>query len=624
VGKSCVLNALNLFYNPNIGVEERDYYANDTSKSISITLRFSNLTEYEKKLFSPYLEGDELSIEQAIPHGDKPRYYGTRFKNPEFDAFRNATGSDMRKEYNTLAQKAEYNDFPSYQNKMQADEVLQKWELSNKDKCERSRDEGQFFGFQNVGMHRMEKYTKFIFIPAVQEASQESVEERGSIFEEIMEIVVKSSLATNEELIKFETEAQQRYNELIDPSKNENLKGLEEKLAKNLRQYVPDSGVKIKWIEEPGVRINPPRAYVELGEGGYFNTVDRCGHGLQRAYIISLFQELAYIQSIQPPESTETDEHVEMSLPSLIVGIEEPELYQHPDRQRHLAKTLLELSYGGIKGAFENMQIVYSTHSPLMIDFLRFNQLRIFRKKRTVEENEPQETYVACTSLSEVSRSIEEAKELGTNRISDESLRQRLIPLMQPWMNEGFFANLIVLVEGLRDRALVLGQALSMKNDFESRGICVIPCSGKDSMIEPIIIFKRLGIPVYVVWDSDEGAHADPEKRRASITANRRLLKCHGCEPEDYPSGITDNYCCVRTDLEYTFKDEMGDIYERIVSEYCDERDLGKVKYIMENPIIMSELITIFKSKDKESETLKLIMPRIIEKYNALEIPPKI
>jgi predicted ATP-dependent endonuclease of OLD family len=606
---------LNLFYNTNIKVDERDYYDENTSEDISITIHYSDLTDSEKKLFTPYLEGQELSIEKVISFSESKitqKYYGSRFMNPDFEAFRKASGTKLRVEYEKLAETG-YKEFLPYQNRETTDKILEEWELSHKDKCQKHRDDGQFFGFQNVGMHRLEKYTKFIWIPAVQEASEEGKEERGSVFEEIMEIVVKSTLATNEEIIKLEAEAEERYKNLIDPSKNKDLQGLQKSLTDNLRFFVPDSEVNIQWVEETGVQINPPTAYVTLKEGGYANTVDRCGHGLQRAYILSLFQQLALIQASTSLESEESAGSPQLNLPSLIIGIEEPELYQHPDRQRHFAQTLLQLSSASVKGTFENIQPIYSTHSPLMIDFQRFNQLRIFKKGKAAEEDKPKETYITHTDLAQVSRLVEAAKAQASGSISDESMRQRLIQIMSPWMNEGFFGKIVVLVEGIKDRALILGQALAKNINFESMGICVIPCSGKFSMTEAIAIYKALGIPTYVVWDSDEG---DPN----GISANQNILRCHGCQTEDYPSMIADDFCCARRSLDHTFRTEIGETdFEKLVFDYCQKNDLGRPSYVTENPYIVSKIIELFKAQGRQSTTLDTIVGQIIKKYNSTE-----
>jgi len=616
VGKSCLLSALGLFYNTDIKVEKADFYDSDTDQDISIAVHFSDLTQREKELLDAYLEGDELVVEKVIKYGEpKPiqKYFGMRHRNADFEDFRRASGTGLRSEYEKLRAKSKYNTLPPYTNRDEAEKALEKWELTNKDKCPRCKDEGQFFGFQNVGTHRLEKFTKFIRIPAVQEASEEGIEEKGSMFERIMEIVVKGSLAASADLAKLEQETQQKYKELIDPSKNQNLKGLEKKLTEALNDYVADSGVRITWIEETGVEISPPRAFVQLREGGYENTIDRCGHGLQRAYILSLFQQLAVIQASVSLEEEKPAGSSKPSLPSLIVGIEEPELYQHPDRQRHFAQTLLKLSGKGIEGAIESIQVIYSTHSPLMIDFQRFNQLRIFKKTKASTKNKPRMAVVTYTDLGQVSRLIEKAKGLTENKIGDEELRQRLVEIMNPWMNEGFFARLAVLVEGIRDRALVLGEATTKGYDFESMGICTIPCSGKNSLTEAIAVYKSLKIPTFVVWDSDKG-------KPKGLTANRNILSIHGFTPEDYPCKLTDEFCCMKTDLEKTFRDEVNSAeFDRIAGKYCDDEELGKLGYVMENPYMVAKLIGLLKKCGHKSNTLTGIVNKIVARYNALE-----
>ena len=54
---------------------------------------------------------------------------------------------------------------------------------------------------------------------------------------------------------------------------------------------------------------------------------------------------------------------------------------------------------------------------------------------------------------------------------------------MTPWMSEGFFADVAVLVEGEDDRAAILGVAKSKGIDLESSGIAVIPAAEKPALI---------------------------------------------------------------------------------------------------------------------------------------------
>jgi predicted ATP-dependent endonuclease of OLD family len=245
-----------------------------------------------------------------------------------------------------------------------------------------------------------------------------------------------------------------------------------------------------------------------------------------------------------------------------------------------------------------------------MVDFQRFNQLRIFRKVDSDEAENPKISQITYSTLSENARFLEKVKELRENDIRDEALRQRLVQIMTPWMNEGFFAKIVVLVEGIKDRALILGGALAQNLDFERMGITVIPCGGKDSMPEIISIYKSLKIPLFVVWDSDVGK---PE----GIRANRRIMKCFDNEPEDYPCCTSDDFCCIKTDLEAVFRHEIGeDSFNRITNKYCDDNSLGSPKYSMENPYIVKSFIKIFGEESYQSPKLKEIVDLIIKKYN--------
>lgn len=609
VGKSTLLRALNLFYNTNIQVDERDFYNGETDSDISITLKFTDLPENEMDLYKPYIKGEELSVEKIISYQNGKllqKYHGTKFINQEFSAFRSAGGSDMRTEYNKIKDKY---GFPNYTNAGNAEETMGSWEVENKDECIEARDEGQFFGYKNVGVHKLDRYTKFIFIPAVHEAEVEGTEGRGSTISEIMDILVRGILSTDPELLQIEQDAQTKYEAFIAKAKTKQLLGISKDLTKSLNAYFPDTTVDIDWVDDRGISLQPPKAYIKVTEEGYQNTIDKCGHGLQRAFILTMFQALAIIQSAQLIEEGTPDE-ARKTL-GLIIGIEEPELYQHPDRQRHLANTLLQLTSRGIEGVGD-IQVIYSTHSPLMVDYERFDQIRIFHKIKT-DADKPKHTKVDFTTLRNAATFVEQAKGYPLGSITDESYRQRLISLMTPWMNEGFFAKLVVLVEGIKDLALVVGHALKNDIHFDRNGISVIPCSGKDSLTEAISIFKCLNIPCYTVWDSD---HNPVSGETSGVNANHNILRCYGCATEDAPDMITENFTCIHTDLEKKVREDIGIAnFDRALQKYCDDNFLGKGKYVMENPLHVSKILSLLEKEGFVSETLECLEKKIMEKF---------
>jgi putative ATP-dependent endonuclease of OLD family len=179
-GKSSFLRALDMFYNPNAKYSEEDFYARDTSKNIKIAVTFDNLSEGEKQIFKKYVEGGELSVEKELtwpPSRGSQKYYGMSLMNPDFQAFREAEGVNLRREYEKLREMGKYSSLPSYSNKESAEAILKEWEETHPEECERRRDEGQFFGFKEVGEARLERFTRFILVPAVRDASQDHLKE---------------------------------------------------------------------------------------------------------------------------------------------------------------------------------------------------------------------------------------------------------------------------------------------------------------------------------------------------------------------------------------------------------------------------------------------------------------
>ena len=97
-------------------------------------------------------------------------------------------------------------------------------------------------------------------------------------------------------------------------------------------------------------KINLPSAIATLVEDNFKCPISYTGHGLQRALIFALLQQLS-ITDMSPPTETREDmgdteeEGGESKLPhvpDLILAIEEPELYLHPARSRYLATVLNE------------------------------------------------------------------------------------------------------------------------------------------------------------------------------------------------------------------------------------------------------------------------------------------
>ena len=438
----------------------------------------------------------------------------------------------IRNKYNEVRGTEEYSSLPRVTSGPNALLALADWEGQNTEKCSRMRDDGQFFGFTQVGQGYLGKYTKFLRVPAVRDAQEDATEKRGSCVTEIMDLVVRSSLGKRKELADFKQETQTRYRELLDPERLHELTSLQEDLSHTLCSSAPESGVSLQWSALSDISIPMPPVQIKLVEDGYESEVERTRHGLQRAFIVTLLQHLvAARETATGTEDENSSEDPVQStagpdLPSLVLAIEEPELYQHPSRQRHLASVLSALSSGTIPGVAKQTQVVYTTHSPLFVGLDRFQNIRLLRKVHR-EDGKPKVTRLKMANMIAVVDELGKASGAPKSKYTAEVLLPRLQAIMTPWMNEGFFADTVVLVEGESDRAAILGMAEALGQDFDGAGIVVVPCFGKNNLDRPLTIFRQLDIPVYVVWDGDYG------DKQAKPEANKRLLRLLGKPEQD-------------------------------------------------------------------------------------------
>jgi hypothetical protein len=432
-----------------------------------------------------------------------------------------------------------------------------------------------------------------------------------------MDLVVRSVLAERKEIRELQEQTQRQYHQIVDPNKLEELQSLEKNMSNTLQTYVPDAGVKLAWSAEEPIAIPMPKANIQLVEDEFASSVERCGHGLQRAFILTMLQHLAVAQSPasgtvngQVGTTEEPKEKFPLRVPNLIIGIEEPELYQHPNRQRHLSKILMKLATGGIKGVAECTQIIYTTHSPLFVDIPRFGKVRKLRKVK-VDADKPRQTKLIYTDWDQIAKVLEKAHGKKAGTYTGTTLEARLEAVMTPWMNEGFFADLAVLVEGEEDRAAVIGVASALKHDLESMGISVIPCMGKNNLDKPTAIFSRLDIPVFVIWDGDCRTE-DPKPQE-----NHRLLRLFDCEIEDWPEKVTDRFACFKKDLQATLCSEIGEIlFVNLLQESCTRLCLRK-KHAVKNPRVIEEIIEKAHNQGRRSQTLEKIIYQIVTLNNA-------
>lgn len=623
-GKSAILRALQLFYSPTPTVSLDDFYSRDPDLEIVISIVFDHLCDAALAQFDKYMRGDRLSIERVFKDADgsiSTSLHGFSLQHALFSPIRigleiKDRGMTARTAYDNLRLQENYATLPAWTTLAAVEPALQQWEVDHPDDCTPTRDSGKFFGFQQVGHGYLGHFTRFLYVPAVRNASEDAAEGRNSIFSELMDLVVRSVLSQRGELADLQASTQQQYEDVFSPDRLAELQVLGATLTSTLQIFVPQSAISLNWLPLSRISLPLPQAEARLIEDDFESEVERVGHGLQRAYIITMLQHLTLAQSTTPAVDNESDpdpdeptyEHV---VPDLILAIEEPEMYQHPSRQRHFATILSDLATGDIPGVSHSMQVFYTTHSPLFVQLDQFHNIRVTRKSISDPEL-PAQTAVFAPDISAILDELWRAEGQPPERFTEAGLFARLHTTMTPWMNEGFFSEVVVLVEGETDRAALIGMAQQLQIPLESRGISIIPCRGKTNLHGPAAIFRHFGIPVYLLWDGDSG---DPD---ANPSDNHRLLRLCGASIEDWPDAIDANWGCFKVDLETTLRTEIGaDIFD--VAELAARTQYGfkKKKHALKNPHVIAAILKTAATHSRDCQSLQ----RVVQAVNSLISP---
>lgn len=494
-GKSSLLRAIELFGAKAPRVTAEDYYNGQTDIAIRITATFCNLPDAAKEDYKDYIMRDNLEVVRVLEWDDakrKPKsvYRGKKLQNSDFDFIRDMKATEAQIEYNKLRVISKYENLPEWTNFPTVKAHLAEWEHANPDKCEIGEDSGKFKHDQGFP----DSFVRFVSVKPVHDAAEDAQEGRNSALTELMDRVVRRSIAENLDIQKFAKETQDRYASLMRSAERNELSDLSNSMTKTLNEFAPGTKVRLKW-SSTSLDTDPKPAKATLIEDKYQSEVNGAGHGLQRIFTMCILQQLSEAKARKGMGGASK------SLPLLLM-IDEPELYQHPNRQRHMSSVLRKLAEENQSGAPSGMQVIYSTHSPHFVGMDRLDHIRLIRKTEGLSGG-PKATGISRTSIDEVKDGLADMPGYGVKKVKN--LKLSLQTVMTPVINEGFFADLVVLVEGAKDRAVLEALAKSMGHRLEKLGASVIPCGGKENLIKIAQVFRLLGIQLYCVWDADCG-----------------------------------------------------------------------------------------------------------------------
>ena len=184
-----------------------------------------------------------------------------------------------------------------------------------------------------------------------------------------------------------------------------------------------------------------------------------------------------------------------------IIAIEEPEIYLHPHARRHLYKIFRELANSG-------SQIFYTTHSSSFTDVEHFDEVGLVTKESGGS------TKVEFISTKDL---VDFCHKTGAIKATEQNIRSFYKMAYTPRLSEGFFANKIVLVEGLTEEFALPIYLKALGCDIDSEGISIISVNGKNNLARYYRMFKAFDIPVHVIFDNDLGENKKYEKSNEEL-----------------------------------------------------------------------------------------------------------
>lgn len=514
-GKSNILKAINCFLTSGAAGIQRSNF-NDPDQPITIEAKFTNLSDQERRRLRPYLIGATLILQKTLESQKdvktgkwkiETQYHGYQAEPKDWwlSISKIEDREDKTPKWQTIAEQHGILDYVQTPDgkviKTSYRKGLEKL-LAERDDIE--YDEPVLGETQALGIqpNLLSTLPQFYLLPAITDYSDE-IDRRSSstVFRRLMgdlsDRIIKADPQYSEVEDALST-LKRLFNATTVDEANEEagrlnaLGTIEDALTQLIAKMMPSvKGVQIEVsIEEPK-ELFSRGVSLKVDDGVVTDVLDK-GHGLQRSVVFGLLQMLI-------KTSREHDEDGAQAVRPIILGIEEPELYIHPQSQRLIYNVLKE--FAGVQGdaILGTNQVIYTTHSPAFVDVSDYERVGIVRK-----DSQDEGTIIRQCEPG-VLGSVEERK--GFKLLTSFSLKH----------NELFFAREIALVEGPQCEIAVIATARKLNRIIDlpdEMGLAVVVTHNKEEIPKFQKILNAFGMKYSVLLEldgkpEDEGKNAE-------------------------------------------------------------------------------------------------------------------
>ncbi len=312
----------------------------------------------------------------------------------------------------------------------------------------------------------------------------------------------------------------ERFNGNMSSLADQMLFNMQHALAFDFSAYDPSN--YFKTLKVHPTEDGEARAYEELGTG--------------QQQILALSFAHAYAKSFLGQ--------------GLIFVLDEPESHLHPLAQKWLAKRIFQMAQDGL-------QLIITTHSPFFIDLNFIDGINLVRKEESstfIINNNADKLFDHCIATAS-----------NPNKTKLDTVVPFYANNSTAHILSGFFANKIILVEGLTEELSLPVYFDRLGFDPTEFGVEIIGVSGKGNLAKWWRLFTIYEIPTFICFDNDTRSGDDKNGN-----LRKDALKAIGIQEEELENilgiedwSISEHFCVFGKDFEITMRASFDD-YEEI------------------------------------------------------------
>ncbi|MBA7493096.1 hypothetical protein ES702_03651 [subsurface metagenome] len=546
-GKSNIIKALELFFKGSTRlINDECFYNHKTNEPIEILITFKQLSDWERKQFKPWMiDEDRLVVGREVVCTGTDSYTIntlaiTKVPKPEW-LREDIINKNKITEWWSKKDELKINGLDFGAELGTTKPGVGKWKEVAKKFLDEHYDEIPWKkerrenpkGYPGVLKGAL---PEFIHIPAVRDISEEAKVGKTNPFGQLINSILEKISKEQKDLISEQLkEIEKLLNRSEEGERITEIKDIEFRLNKLMAELMEDCDIEIE-MAMPQLRAVFGGAKI-YADNGIRTTIETKGHGMQRSMIFTIlraYAELAHVRKAGEKAKERTT----------IFAIEEPELYLHPQSQRSLMSVFQEIVSG-------EDQVIYSTQSSLFIDIGRFDQICIMRREKRGRNYESYPTQLPMSIM------IEDLKARKGVDATDEGIREHYSHAFNPMINEGFFADKVVIVEGPSEQYALPIYANALGYNMDRKNISVVHSDGKGQMDRLLRVFNGFMIPTYLWFDGDK--NNDKKEVRDKTLELLKLLGDPVEKIEDVKTKVSDKYAILEYKLEKTLEDELED-----------------------------------------------------------------